>query len=159
MTLDPDPVNPWILIRIRNTGQKFMFFLWPVQARSPPERTFRCTSRRPRIPPATSPPSQPPTSTSCTTTTSTTTLSTTATTSPPPPQTWPARQDNQNRRHLWIISFLDSAYTSGVDPNTLNWIQNFWPNLNPDPGLCYQFWEKKENNLWEEQFFFIIFKK
>ena len=29
-------------------------------------------------------------------------------------------------------------------------IQNFGPNLDPDPGLCYQFW--RENNFTEKQF-------
>ena len=33
-----------------------------------------------------------------------------------------------------------------MDPNTLNLDPDpnteFWPNLNPDPGLCYQFWAK-----------------
>ena len=34
---------------------------------------------------------------------------------------------------------------SVMDTNTLNLDLDpgFWPNLDPDPGLCYQFWKKK----------------
>ena len=35
----------------------------------------------------------------------------------------------------------NSVSSSVVDPNTLNLDPDpeFWPNLDPDPGLCYQF--------------------
>ena len=40
--------------------------------------------------------------------------------------------------------------TLNLDPDP-----EFWSNLVPDPGYCYQFWEEEkiiENNFREEQF-------
>ena len=46
-----------------------------------------------------------------------------------------------------------------MDPNTLNLDpdQEFWPNLDPDPGLYYQFLEdKNKNNLQNKIIFFFL---
>ena len=45
--------------------------------------------------------------------------------------------------------------SSVVDPNTLNLDPDpgFWPNLDTDPGLYYQFWKKKLNIILEKIFF------
>ena len=45
----------------------------------------------------------------------------------------------QNEKDL--VSFENNFFSSVVDPNTLNLDPDpeFWPNLDPDPGLYYQF--------------------
>ena len=49
-----------------------------------------------------------------------------------------------NKRSLTLcIEIYLAGTASVVDPNKLNLDpdrdQGFWPNLDPDPGLCYQF--------------------
>ena len=43
--------------------------------------------------------------------------------------------------HVWSV----------FDPNTFNFDHDrdpeFWSNLDPDPGLCFQFWKKKKEKL------------
>ena len=47
-----------------------------------------------------------------------------------------------------------------MDPNTLNLDLDpeFWPNLDPDPGLCYKFLKEKLKNtvIFKENHFFFL---
>ena len=42
---------------------------------------------------------------------------------------------------------MDNIQSSDVDLNTLNLDPDlgFWPDLDPDPGLCYPFNKKRKN--------------
>ena len=47
-----------------------------------------------------------------------------------------------------------AAWGCIVDQNTLNFNLDpeLWPNLDPYPGPCYQFWKNKKNYFWDNCF-------
>ena len=52
------------------------------------------------------------------------------------------------RYRMYLGSYnMDNIQSSDVDLNTLNLDPDlgFWPDLDPDPGLCYPFKKKRKN--------------